>query len=120
MSTVGVILVLIVYALAAMRITRLINSDTILDRFRIAIAGRVRDPERSATEQRRWAALTEFLACPWCVGMWVALAGAVPVVLVLGWSWWALLPAALACSQIIGMSAPLYADDEIEYQSVTE
>jgi len=111
-------LVLAIYVFAVMRLTRLINADTILDAPRIAVARKARDTERSATERRRWAVLSDFLECPWCVGMWLSLAGAVAVVLVLGWSWWAVLPVGLACSQLVGMAAPWFQGDEIDYQTM--
>ena len=91
-----------------MRLTRLINSDTILDAPRIALA-------------RKFGAgstVVYFLNCPWCVGMWLSLLSAPAVVVVLGWPWWALIPTGLACSQIVGMAAPLYNEDEIEFESV--
>ncbi|MBN7317911.1 hypothetical protein PROPHIGD79-1_105 [Mycobacterium phage prophi79-1] len=111
-------LVFAIYVFAVMRLTRLINADTILDAPRIAVARKARDGERSAAERRRWAVFSDFLECPWCVGMWLSLAGAVAAVLVLGWPWWAVLPVGLACSQIVGMAAPWFQDDEIEYQTV--
>lgn len=114
-----VALVLTVYLLAAMRLTRLINSDTILDKFRIAIARRVHNPEASEAERKRWSTFSEFLSCPWCVGMWLAVIGAAAPVALLGWPWWAALPLGLAASQLIGMAAPLYSDDEIAFEPVT-
>lgn len=68
------VLVLVVYALAVMRVVRLINADTILDPVRIAIARRARDDARSETERGRWSTLEYFTGCPWCVSMWVAAA----------------------------------------------
>ena len=103
-----VVLVLAVYVLAVMRLTRLINSDVVLDKLRIAIARRYGPG----------STVVYFLGCPWCVGMWLSLAGAVPAVLILAWPWWVVLPLGLACSQLVGMAAPLSADDEIEYQAV--
>jgi hypothetical protein len=103
-------LVLGIYVLAVMRLTRLINADTILDSPRIAIA-RAFGPGSK---------IVEFFNCPWCVGFWLSLGGAFAPVAYLGWPWWAALPLGLACSQIVGMAAPLYADDEIEFEPVTE
>lgn len=111
-------LVLAIYVFAVMRLTRLIIADTILDARRIAVARKARDVERSAAERRRWVVFSDFLACPWCVGMWLSLVGAIAAVLILGWPWWAFLPVGLACSQIIGMAAPWFQDDEIEFQTM--
>ncbi|NOR03686.1 DUF1360 domain-containing protein [Mycolicibacterium fortuitum] len=125
------VLILVVYVLAVARITRLINYDTVLDWARLFVARRAGSALAAAEEaeaadqwtvgklhrkrQARWNILLEFLGCPWCVGMWVALAAAVAVVHVLGWSWWALVPVALACSYLVGLVAPLSADElEIE------
>lgn len=125
------ILILVVYVLAVARITRLVNYDTVLDGARLFVARRAGSALAAAEEaeaadlwkvgevhrnrQARWNLVLEFVGCPWCVGMWVALAGAVPVVIVLGLSWWALVPVALACSYLVGLVAPLSADElEIE------
>ncbi|MBV9923194.1 MAG: hypothetical protein JOY78_20405 [Pseudonocardia sp.] len=104
------VLVLVIYVLVVMRLTRLINSDTILDAPRVALA-RVFGPDSTAVY---------FFNCPWCVSMWVGLGlGIIPVHLV-GWPWWALIPVALSASQIIGMCAPLYQDEEIEFEPAPE
>lgn len=108
MSLGFIVLVLIIYVLAVMRLTRLINSDTILDRARIALA-------------RRFGAnsiAVYFFGCPWCVGMWLSIAAAAGPVIILAWPWWTLVPLGLACSQIVGMAAPLYNDDEIEFETL--
>jgi hypothetical protein len=108
MSLGFVILVLVVYVLAVMRLTRLVNSDTVLDTPRIAIA---RKFGPSST-------VVYFLNCPWCVGMWLSLAGAAALPPVLAWPWWSVIPVGLACSQIVGMTAPLYNDDDIDFEPV--
>lgn len=97
-----------IYVLAVMRLTRLVNADTILDPFRIRVARRYGP----------MSTVVEFLGCPWCVGMWFSLLLAIPTVSFLGWSWWTLIPLGLACSQIVGMFSPLYSDDEIEYERI--
>lgn len=125
------ILILIVYVLAVARITRLINYDTVLDWARLFVARRAGSALAAAEEaeaadqwtvaalhrkrQARWNILLEFLGCPWCVGMWAALGGAVVVVSILGWPWLTFLPLGLACSYLVGLAAPLSADEmEIE------
>src|SRR5690242_202144 len=89
MSLGHLIFIAIVYVLAVMRITRLINGDTILDRFRLIPANKAhrareamnaarRSGEKQAAEifekqSRRWSTVLYFIECPWCVGMWVCL-----------------------------------------------
>lgn len=90
----------VIYVLAVMRLTRLINSDTILDPLRIRVA-------RNAT-------LSYFFSCPWCVGFWLCL----------GTVWAPMFFAdnvglryagfALAASQVVGMMSPLFNDEDIE------
>lgn len=87
------ILTLVIYALAVARLVRLINADTILDRPRLWLAGRARHHQLVATElqahlsqesayehhrtlMRRWQTAVYFAQCPWCVGMWLAIATA--------------------------------------------
>jgi hypothetical protein len=128
MNNVGyVLLVAAVYVLAVMRIVRLINFDTILDPVRLRIdrpavvadaaaveadaAGQSIIAELHRERSARWRKLQEFASCPWCVGMWVAF-GTVwlplyhadnPVVRYVG--------VGLAVSMIVGLLAPLSADE---------
>lgn len=113
-----IVLVLVVYALAAARVTKLINSDTILDPVRLAIGARARDSlRRSESERRRWVALFEFLICPWCVGMWVVL-GTVWVPLYFASNPVAqYLAVALAVSHLIGAFAPFVSHDVIDFET---
>lgn len=100
--------VLSVYVLAVMRLTRLLNADTILDPVRIRLARRY-GPE---------ATVLEFLGCPWCVGFWLSLAAAPVVVIALDLSWWWAVPLALACSQVTGMVSPWFSDEDITVEAV--
>lgn len=109
-----VIVVLVVYVLAVMRVVRLVNYDTVLDWLRIVIARRAREDTRSEAERARWSVMEYFLGCPWCVGFWLCLATAIVPVVIVGWPWWALFAVALATSHLVGMLAPLSADDGIE------
>jgi hypothetical protein len=104
----SITLVLVIYVLAVMRLTRLVNADTILDPFRIQVA-------RRFGPNSTWV---DFLSCPWCVGMWLSMLLAIPTVSYLGWPWWTLPFLGLACSQLVGMFAPLYNDDDLEYETV--
>ena len=104
------VLVLTIYVLVVMRLTRLVNADTILDPLRIRVAHRYGPA----------STVVEFLGCPWCVGMWFALLLAIPVISFLGWSWWLLIPLGLACSQLVGMFAPLFSDDDIAFEPLSD
>lgn len=108
------VLVLVVYALALMRLTRLVNADTITDPVRIAIARRARDESRSPTERARWSTVEYFTGCPWCVSMWLAFATVwVPL-------FYATNPVAryvavaLAVSHLVGLLARFASDEDIE------
>lgn len=128
--------ILAIYVLALARLTRLINADTILDRPRLSIEARRRevetivdreielgrDPETVAYWQRRehrWATAFYFVQCPWCVGMWLALASAWLPVRLLSWPWWASLPVALAASHLIGVCARFADTEEITIEDDT-
>lgn len=100
--------VLIVYVLAVMRLTRLLTADTVLDPVRIWLARKF-GPEST---------VLEFLGCPWCVGFWLSLAAAPAVVAYFGWSWWWLVPLGLACSQLVGMVSPWFSDEDIAVEAV--
>lgn len=124
------VLILVLYVLAVMRLVRLINYDTVLDPLRLWIARRAQtaksageeaesnmQPVASALHLRtmaRWNTLAYFLGCPWCVGFWISLGTAIVPVSIIGWPWWALPGVALGCSQIVGLLAPLSADEDIE------
>jgi hypothetical protein len=128
------VLVLVLYTLAVARVTRLVNADTILDPFRIWLAGRVRANKTAAimTRERalpgaesyddaaaRWTVALEFTQCPWCVGMWAALAAAYLPVWLIGWPWWALLPVGLAASHLVGVSARFADTEDISIEDDT-
>lgn len=101
-----VVLVLLLYALSVARLTRLVNADTITDPVRLYVARRARDTgDRSDAERARWATLSYFLSCPWCVGFWLALALAYVPTRLVGWPAWALVPVALAASHLTGVFA---------------
>lgn len=124
------VLLLIIWALALMRVTRLINADAITNKLRLYPAGKLREAtlrkheaitagwdtnaEHADRSQRRWATVLEFVQCPWCVGMWAALLSSPLPVWVLGWPWWSFLPLALAASHLIGVCARFADTEEIE------
>ena len=125
-----VILVLAIYVLACARVTRLINLDELTDPLRLWIAARaetalavVEESELAGQHTRaeiygrkkhRWLVAYRFAGCPWCVGFWVSLAAAAVPVAVIGWPGWTVLPVAFASSHLIGVAAPLTADEDIE------
>lgn len=131
-STGTAVLVLAIYALAVMRITRLINADKIADRLRLYPATKVREAtvrkyeamgagleahvERAEAAEQRWAGVLEFVQCPWCVGWWAALAAAPLPVWAIGWPWWAVPGVALACSHLVGVCARFADTEEITIQ----
>lgn len=93
---------LLLYALAAARVTGLIVSDALTEGIRDAILVKLDD--RPATLGSYLATL---ITCPWCAGMWVSLVAS-PLV----WFWHAnpvmlALALALAFSQFIGMTASI-------------
>lgn len=125
-------LVLVIYALAAMRLVRLINGDTILDRFRLIPARHAKNAKDIADEAEalgqverarvfreklgRWNKVLYFIECPWCVGMWVCF----------GTVWAALffhenvivryVGIALATSHLIGVCARFADTEEIDIE----
>lgn len=100
------VLILAIYVLAVARLTRLINFDAVLDRPRAAVVRFVRGNPT----------VVYFVTCPWCVGMWLAVGFALVPVRLIGWPWWAFIPVGLACSMLIGVAAPLSADDEVHIE----
>lgn len=129
------LIVLGIYVLAVMRLTRLINADTVLDGPRLAIIKKAHAAREAAIEARatsavaflraersakRWATAVYFIQCPWCVGMWLSLASAIAPVLVLDWPWWAFFPIALATSHLIGVLARFADTEEIDVEDVDD
>lgn len=126
------VLVLIVYALAVMRIVRLINGDTILDRLRLiparkagaarnafleaAAHGQTARADMFKTSFERWNKVLYFVGCPWCVSMWVAF-GSVWVPLYFHANPVARYFAiALAVSHLVGVCARFADTEEIDIE----
>lgn len=90
---------LLVYALAVARVTGLITADAITEDARDAALAWLDDRPKTLGHY-----LATLIECPWCAGMWVALAaaplvwfyGTSPVMLIVG--------VALAFSQVTGMT----------------
>lgn len=139
LSTGPTLVVLVVYALASMRVTRLINADTVTSFIRLYLAGKIRTATLEADEaasrgqttllasalerERRWTGVFKFVQCPWCIGFWVPLIGGVGAVWVIkyGWTldWWAILPLALAASHLVGICARFADTEEIEIEEAS-
>lgn len=100
------VLVLVIYVLAVMRVTRLINYDTIMSWVHVW-AGNKWGPGS-------WQ--VEFFECPWCIGMWVALLTAWVPILTTDLTWWLYVPLALATSMVIGLAKPLFEDRDLELE----
>lgn len=114
-------LILITYSLFIARLTKLVNSDMVLDRFRVipfhklelakeivaeaTRMGRHAEAVKRGAAVRRWADVVYFVQCPWCVGFWLSLATAAVPVLLIGWPWWATIPVAFAVSHLVGVFA---------------
>lgn len=124
------VLVLVVYALAVMRITRLVNADKIMDKLRTYPAhklqqsrltmlearahGQTKRAEEFARKTLFWDKALYYVSCPWCVGMWVSL----------GTAWVPLyaasnpvaqyLAVALAVSHLVGVLARFADTEDIE------
>lgn len=101
------LLVLLLYVLAVMRATRLINADTILDTPRIWLLHKF-GPESK---------LAYFISCPWCVSIWIAGISAPFVLWALDLPLWLWPLLGLATSHLTGLAAQLDSDDlEIEIE----
>lgn len=94
------VFIAVIYVLAVMRVTRLINSDTILDPIRLRLA-----KDRT---------LSYFFACPWCVSMWLCFGTVWAPIYFADNIGLRYLGFALATSQVVGMAAPLFNDEDIE------
>jgi hypothetical protein len=99
---------LAIYVLAVARVTRLINYDSILDTPRIAFA----------TVFGADSKVVEFIACPWCVGMWCSLLTAIVPVLIVGLPWWWFLLIALATSHLVGVADGLASHEDLSIENV--
>lgn len=113
-----IVLVLVLYVLAAMRVTRLVNFDMIMDWLHTAARAHVYKVENPNCGSRpfRWLGQgiwqVKFVRCPWCVGMWVSLSTTWAPILLTGLSWWLYPLLALSTSMVIGLLAPLSSDDD--------
>ena len=89
--------------LALARATRLLTKDMVTDFIRIWAHRRTKGAD---------TALTYFVSCPWCVGLWLALGSTWYVILLAEWSWWLYPVLAGAGSYLVGLMAENFEDDE--------
>lgn len=126
------LIVSLIYVLAVMRLVRLINGDTIFDRFRAIPMNKAHAAREAANAARRrgapelvpgleaqahrWSTILYFIECPWCVGMWAAFGTAWlaiyfndnPVVQYVG--------IALATSHLVGVFAFAADTEEVDVE----
>lgn len=101
------VLAMILWVLALMRVTRLINADEITDPIRLAIM-------RRTGPESKWS---YFVQCPWCVSMWLGVPTAALMVWWMDASWWWVPLLGLAGSHLTGLAAQLDSSDiEIEVE----
>jgi hypothetical protein len=81
----------VLVALAAFRLTRLIQRDTILD-----------GPRKAVMDRHYADRIGELLNCPWCLGFWVSVA-VVLAATVLPRKLWEPVVVALAASAVVGL-----------------
>lgn len=103
------LLILALWVLVVARLTRLVNYDTVLDPLRLAVARRISTAQREGTTTR-WSKLAEFMACPWCVSMWIAAATAPAAITVLDWPLWTWTALPFAASHLVGIGDRWVAD----------
>lgn len=107
MSSANLILIILA-AFIATRITRLVTADRVFQPLR----------DRIITRFGMGRPLTYWIHCPWCVGVWVSLAASVVVVFTApdGWpvsAWWLVPGLTAAYSWLCGLTEHLIDDGEV-------
>ena len=103
---------LVLLALAAFRVYRLIGEDDILDRprrylLRLGSDWRQQGDPVPKNYRAKWGA---FITCPWCAGFWISIAWWVAWQLYEEWTLWAAAPWAI--SAIVALVAKNLDADE--------
>jgi hypothetical protein len=99
---------LVIYVLAVLRLTRLINVDEITVWFRDWLAqkahvGQVLNSGEASRADRFFRSLWKLVHCSWCVSMWIAIP--VTVLARFEGAWWSWVCATLALSSASGLIA---------------
>lgn len=95
-------LVVLLYLLAVIRLTKLVVFDTITQPFRALLDRRLRKGSR----------ITYVVHCPWCISVWLGAAAAPFAVLAADLSWWTLPLLVFASSHLAGLLAGVVIIDE--------
>lgn len=127
MSLGYVLLALSMYVITVASVTRLVNYDVVFDPIRLWVAKRgstahtaaaqaaaaelQNEYDRAMTRYRRWTVLSDFLACPWCVSMWVAAATAPVLIHVIDWPLWTWTWIVFATRYLVGLADRWVAED---------
>lgn len=83
--------------------------------WRIPALDQITEPLRSALisrEGRWWVFLTDMILCPWCLGFWIAGAGAITLTVTQGWDLLGLVLVWLSASALAGVIAGVTGEDE--------
>jgi hypothetical protein len=101
------LLYLLGYIFATMRVTRLINRDTITEPIRIAAF-------------KRRPGVGYFLSCPWCVSVWAAAGLGVWVWYLTDLPWPLIVLIGAGASQLTGLVATRLDSDDLEIEVVDD
>lgn len=96
-------IVVLLFVLLVARVTRLVNADLVTDPVRLWVARRT-GPHSTPSY---------FLACAWCVSVWVGVVFGAVLVWWQDWSWWALPLVAGGASMVSGLLSR-WDDDPVE------
>lgn len=105
-------LLLVLLALASYRVTRIVTTDKITERFfdriRFGLERRWQEKNDGGSDTHFNSGLAYMLSCPWCLGFWVSGAGTLLVSLVYGLDYPILTW--LAVSTIVGFLGSIDSD----------
>lgn len=93
----------VLLGLATFRAWRILSLDQITEPLRSALINR---------EGRVWVFLTDMVLCPWCLGFWIAGAGAIALTVTQDWNLLGLVLVWLSASALAGAAAGVMGDDE--------
>ena len=97
---------LLLLVLATLRVTRLVTTDNMPGQWWIYGPAYKKAYGRRDRPTPRWAKYIEGLTCPFCVGFWIGLVGALTLLLVGGpgdaAEWWRWLAGVFALNYVVG------------------